>query len=248
MDNFAAMLKTLDIVYEDKWFVAIDKPSGLLSVGAPGRREITAYDLVSEYLCGKYNGRTRAFVLHRIDQYTSGILLFAKDRKVQEYMRDNWNDVVRERLYTAVLAGIPEPREGVVVSYLSADRKNFTVFSSLSDNGGLRAVSNYKVTATGENSAGENPSRCRSLVEFRIESGRKNQIRVQAASHLGCPVLGDRKYGNAAANKDVKRLCLHHKGLSFEHPVTGRIIRISCNAPRYFKGLIFQASQSHFTE
>lgn len=228
------MIKKLDILFEDKWFIAIDKPSGLLSVGAPGRREITAYSLVEDYLYEKYRGRTRAYVLHRIDQFTSGILLFAKERKMQEYMREYWNEIIDERLYVAVLDGIPQEKEGRIESWLTEDQRYFTVYSSLNDNGGLYSVSDYRVMS--ENAA-DKGRRARSLVEFSLKTGRKNQIRVHAATHLHCPVLGDRKYGLEQANKNVKRLCLHHKGLSFVHPATGEAVRIRSKYPRYFKEL-----------
>ena len=222
-------IEKLDILYEDRWFIAIDKPSGLLSVGAPGRGEVTAYDLVNSYLEHRYNRATRAFVLHRIDQFTSGVLLFAKKRDMQEYMREYWNEIIDKRQYAAVLQGVPAPKEGRIVSWLTENSRNFTVYSSPVDNGGQMAISNYRVLSDDGN---------RSLVEFTLETGRKNQIRVHAATHLGCPVLGDRKYGNESSCKDVKRLCLHHRGIEFIHPATEQPVRIESNVPRYFKTLL----------
>lgn len=222
-------IEKLDILFEDNWFIAVDKPSGLLSVGAPGRGEVTAYDLVNAYLEHRYNGAVRAFVLHRIDQFTSGVLLFAKKRDMQEYMREWWNEIIEKRQYIAVLQGIPKQNEGRIVSWLTENPINFTVYSSLTDNGGQMAISNYKVLSEDGK---------RSLVEFSIETGRKNQIRVHAASQLGCPVLGDRKYGNAASCKDVKRLCLHHRGIEFVHPATERPVHIESKTPRYFKQML----------
>lgn len=223
------MEERLEIVYEDKYIIVIDKPSGLLSVGAPGRNRISAHERVSEYLFKKYKHNSRAYIVHRLDEYTSGLLMFAKEEQLKFYMRDYWNDIVKERRYVAVLHGVPQEKEGRLESYLVEDDKNFRVYSSSKDNGGLFSITNFKVLKADKE---------RSLVEFNLETGRKNQIRVHASQLLRCPVLGDRKYGDERANKGIKRLCLHHKGFAFVHPVTGKIIRLSSNTPRYFKSLI----------
>lgn len=249
------MKKTIDIIYEDKWLVAIDKPSGLMSVAGNRKDVETAYMLVNDYLMHKYNGRVKAHVLHRLDRDTSGVLLFAKDFRVKRAMTDNWNERVLERKYVAVVDGVPEFEEsghepkggaaqesgpvrdsdtiresglprGRIVSWLTQDDGNFMVHSSLRDNGGELAVTNWRVLKTDGR---------RSLVEFLLETGRKNQIRVQSAAHLHCPVLGDSKYGDG---KSARRLCLHAKGLSVVHPVTGKILKITANTPRYFNGLV----------
>lgn len=236
------MKKTIDIIYEDKWLVAIDKPSGLMSVAGNRKDVETAYMLVNDYLMHKYNGRVRAHVLHRLDRDTSGVLLFAKDFGVKRAMTDNWNERVVERKYVAVVDGVPQGDkerktdadiqddgalpQGRIVSWLTENDRNFMVYSSLTDNGGEMAVTNWRVLKTDGK---------RSLVEYTLETGRKNQIRVQSAAHLHCPILGDSKYGDG---KSAKRLCLHAKGLSVVHPVTGKVIRLVANTPRYFNSLI----------
>ena len=256
------MKKTIEIIYEDKWLVAIDKPSGLMSVAGNGKDVETAYMLVNDYLMHKYNGRVKAHVLHRLDRDTSGVLLFAKDFGVKRAMTDNWNERVVERKYVAVVDGVPEATKsavpegdanqgaageslgtkenrendntedntelpcGRIVSWLTENDRNFMVQSSLKDNGGEVAVTNWRVLKTDGK---------RSLVEFLLETGRKNQIRVQAAAHLHCPVLGDPKYGDG---KSARRLCLHAKGLSIVHPVTRKVLKITANTPRYFGGLV----------
>ena len=101
------MKKTIEIIYEDKWLVAIDKPSGLMSVAGNRKDVETAYMLVNGYLMHKYNGRVKAHVLHRLDRDTSGVLLFAKDFGVKRAMTDNWNERVVERKYVAVVDGVP---------------------------------------------------------------------------------------------------------------------------------------------
>ena len=250
------MKKTIEIIYEDKWLVAIDKPSGLMSVAGNRKDVVTAYMFVNDYLMHKYNGRVKAHVLHRLDRDTSGVLLFAKDFGVKRTMTEGWNERVVERKYVAVVDGVPEnteameskkesdvnedkgkiagyesienaaTRHGRIVSWLTENDRNFMVYSSLEDNGGEMAVTNWRVLKTDGK---------RSLVEFLLETGRKNQIRVQAATHLHCPILGDSKYGDG---KSARRLCLHAKGLSIVHPVTHKVLKITANTPRYFNGLI----------
>ena len=220
------MKKTLDILFEDQWIVAIDKPSGLMSVAGNRQGVETAYSIVNDYINHKYNGRRKAHVLHRLDRDTSGVLVFAKDYQVKRVMTDHWNENILERRYLAVLDGVPQLAKGRIESWLIENDRNFMVSSSLVDNGGEYAVTNYEVLKS---------NGTHSLVAFNLETGRKNQIRVQAATHLGCPVSGDSKYGDG---KSAKRLCLHANGLSFIHPVTRRQIRISCGAPRFFNSLV----------
>ena len=105
------MKKTLDILFEDQWLVAIDKPSGLMSVAGNRQGVETAYSLVNDYIAHKYNGRKRAHVMHRLDRDTSGVLLFAKDFQTKRAMTDNWNGNIRERRYVAVLDGVPAEYE-----------------------------------------------------------------------------------------------------------------------------------------
>ena len=220
------MKKTIDIIFEDKFLIAIDKPSGLMSVAGNRKGVETAYSLVNDYLMHKYNGRVKAHVMHRLDRDTSGVLLFAKDFRIKREMTADWNSRVLERKYVAVVEGVPSPAEGKITSYLTEDDNCFMVYSSLQDNGGEVAVTNYRTLKTDGKL---------SLVEFLLETGRKNQIRVQTATHLHCPVLGDPKYGDG---KTARRLCLHAKGLSVIHPVTHKVLKLNSNTPRYFSGLL----------
>lgn len=220
------MKKTIDIIFEDKFLIAIDKPSGLMSVAGNRKGVETAYSLVNDYLMHKYNGRVKAHVMHRLDRDTSGVLLFAKDFRIKREMTADWNSRVLERKYVAVVDGVPFPEEGKITSYLTEDDNCFMVYSSLEDNGGEEAVTNYRTLKTDGKL---------SLVEFLLETGRKNQIRVQSATHLHCPVLGDPKYGDG---KTARRLCLHAKGLSIIHPVTHKVLKLNSNTPRYFSGLL----------
>ena len=106
------MKKTLDILFEDQWLVAIDKPSGLMSVAGNRQGVETAYSLVNDYIVHKYNGRRKAHVLHRLDRDTSGVLVFAKDYQVKRALTDHWNENILERRYVAVLDGVPQQGKG----------------------------------------------------------------------------------------------------------------------------------------
>ena len=213
---------SIDILYEDDDFIAINKPTGLLSVKTDNESTDTAYNYVLEYLQSR-NKMVRPFVLHRIDKDTSGILLFTKNVKLHSILRLNWNDYVKVREYAAVVEGHLDPKEGQITSYLKENQ--FNLVYSTKDPSGELAITNYKVTK--ENVA-------YSLVKVNLETGRKNQIRVHMLD-MGCPIVGDDKYGDA---KDpLKRLGLHHTALELQHPFTKEIIRFNAPIPHIFLGL-----------
>ena len=176
----------IDIIYEDNYFIGINKPSGLLSVSTDKRETDTAFNIVKNYVKGKL------YVLHRLDRDTSGILLFCKDEKIKNSMQDSWNDVVLTRGYLAVVNRING--SGTIKSYLYED-KNFNVRSCNDPKKGKLAITNYKVIKSSKNY---------SLLQIFIETGRKNQIRVHM-NLIGTSILGDKKYGGNKA----KRLYLH---------------------------------------
>lgn len=197
----------IDIIYEDNYFIGINKPSGLLSVSTDKREIDTAFNIVKNYVKGKL------YVLHRLDRDTSGILLFCKDEKIKNNMQDSWNDVVLTRGYLAVVNRING--SGTVKSYLYED-KNFNVRSCNDPKKGKLAITNYKVIKSSKNY---------SLLQIFIETGRKNQIRVHM-NLIGTSILGDKKYGGSKA----KRLYLHSNILEFIHPVSGKNVYIKCSS------------------
>ncbi len=213
--------QTVKIVYEDDDFLAVDKPNGLLSVESDNDRE-SAYLYVVEYL--KSNGKNaRPYILHRIDKETSGVLVFAKDIKIHSMLKMRWNEQVQTREYYAVVEGCPEKQSDTVVSYLKENRNN--LMYSTNDPTGQKAVTKYEVVAKTDEY---------SLLRVEIETGRKNQIRVHMQK-LGCPVVGDDKYGHT---KDpLKRLGLHASKLSFIHPKTKELITFNATVPPSFKEL-----------
>ena len=213
---------TMNIIYEDEDFIAIDKPCGLLSVKTDTEYEETAYNYVLEYLQSK-NKMIRPFVLHRIDKNTSGVLLFTKNVKIHSILRLHWNEYVKVREYAAVVEGHLDPKEGQITSYLKENQFNLSY--STKDPSGELAITNYKVTK--ENQA-------YSLVKVNLETGRKNQIRVHMQD-MGNPIVGDDKYGHT---KDpLKRLGLHHSTLEVMHPFTKEILRFHAPVPHIFMGL-----------
>lgn len=210
------------ICYEDGWLLAIEKPAGLLSVASDKERARTAYRLVLDHQRAK-DEQAQLHVVHRLDQDTSGLLLFAKSREVKEKLQESWETAVRERVYVAVVTGAPKEREGVVRSYLK-ETQTHLVYST-NDPRGKEAITEYQVKKSGNGY---------SLLELYLHTGRKNQIRVHMKD-LGCPVVGDRKYGGEKS--PIGRLCLHAGRLTFTHPVTGETVSLTSRKPRDFNRL-----------
>ena len=194
----------INVIYEDDYFIGINKPSGLLSV-SDMKHNVSAYDIVKKYVGGKL------YVLHRLDRDTSGILLFCRDKGIVDKMQDNWNDVVLRRGYLAVVNKISG--SGTIKSYLYEDR-NFNVRSCNDSKKGKLAITDYSVVKSSKNY---------SLLQVFIHTGRKNQIRVHM-NLIGTSILGDKKYGGNRA----KRLYLHSNILEFIHPISGKNVYIKC--------------------
>lgn len=218
-------IRGLEIVYEDEFIIVVNKAAGLLTISTGDAGEVTAYSLLTDYV-RRRDRRQRIFIVHRLDRDTSGLLVFAKTERVKRDLQDGWNDNVIERTYIAVTAGCPPRESGTITSWLTENPKSKMVYSCRYDNGGRKAVTHFKLIRQG------NPY-C--LVEFDLETGRKNQIRVHAAAG-GFPVAGDRKYGQGPC--PAGRLCLHARSLSFRHPVTAEVLRFSTPTPKVFKKMI----------
>ena len=211
----------LKILYEDNYLIAIDKPEGLLSISNDKEKDVTAYRMVSDYV--KRNNHKYIFVLHRLDQDTSGILMFSKDEKVRDKMQDNWNTVVKKRGYIAIVDGIMKG-SGTIHTYLKENKKQFIY--STKDKDGKEAITHYRVIKNNYNY---------SLVQVFIDTGRRNQIRVHL-SEKGYPIAGDKKY--KCKTNPIKRLCLHANILEFIHPVSKKLIHIESEIPVEMKNII----------
>ena len=207
------------IVYEDRFLVVVEKNIGILSMAA-GHKSLNVKSVLDDYF-HKSKQRCQAHVVHRLDRDTSGLMIYAKDMQTEQALEHSWKTLVYDRRYVAVLSGQMEQQEGTVANWLKDNQAYFT-FSSEVDNGGKYAVTHFFVL---ERSAHY------SLVEFKLDTGRKNQIRVHAAD-LGHPVCGDTKYGNG--DDPCGRLALHAFLLCFEHPVTHQHLEFESPAPASF--------------
>lgn len=213
--------KNIDIIYEDKDIIVINKPSGLLTVATEKEKNKTAYHLVMEYL-KKKNKNNRIFIIHRLDKDTSGIIMFAKNERAKHLYQDNWNDIIKKRCYYAVIDGKMENKEGTIKSYL---KENGNMVYSVKDRSGKLAITEYKVLKERKNI---------SLLDINLKTGRKNQIRVHMKENK-TPILGDLKYGEKS--KLINRLALHAYKLELVNPVTKKLLTFEINMPNEFKML-----------
>ncbi|MGD0785557.1 MAG: RluA family pseudouridine synthase [Sedimentisphaerales bacterium] len=216
--------KDLQILYEDDYLLVIDKPAGLLTVQTETNKTRTAQYILTDYVRkGNYKSRNKIFTVHRLDQWTSGVLIFAKSEEIKMQLQAQWKDT--EKKYIAIVHGRMPQKEGIISSYL-AENKAFVVYSTTDPAKGKLAQTAYKVLK-------ETPGF--SMLEINLLTGRKNQIRVHLTDK-GCPIVGDRKYGKSG--DDYKRLALHSKSISFKHPVTGKQMTFETRLPAYFHNLI----------
>lgn len=209
----------LKIIYEDEHLIIIDKKSGLLSV-TDGHEHETAFDLLSAWV-SKENPFAKIYLVHRLDQYTSGLLMFVKNEKIQNLLRNNWKEFITDRKYVAVVEGNLKKEKGTIRSYLS-ENKAYQMVSVKDPAAGKLAITHYR-KLRGNSSY--------SLVEVTLDTGKKNQIRVHM-NDIGHPVAGDRKYG--AVTNPVGRLCLHAVVLSLVHPENGKPMRFESDVPEEF--------------
>ena len=212
------------LVYEDRWLVVVEKNVGILSMAA-GHKSLNVKSVLDNYF-QKTGQKCRAHVVHRLDRDTSGLMVYAKDMETEQILEHNWHEIVYDRRYVAVVSGEMAENEGTIANWLK-DNKAYVTYSSPVDNGGKYAVTHFRVLdRTTEHS----------LVEFQLETGRKNQIRVHSAD-MGHPVCGDVKYGNG--DDPIHRLCLHACVLCFWHPVTRERMEFDTPIPTPFR-LIFK--------
>lgn len=214
----------VELVYEDEHILVINKGYGILSMGTDTKKDGTAYSIMREYV--KYHDPSaKVFIVHRLDRDTSGLMMLAKTMEAKDNMQHNWNNMVINRKYVAVVEGIVEQESGVVKSYL-AENSKFEVYSTNDPSNGQLAVTRYKRLKAGNGY---------SLMEVELDTGRKNQIRVHMKD-LGHPIAGDRKYG--AAHSPINRLALHAQTLRFVHPITKKEMNFTTPIPIRFRNLV----------
>ena len=210
----------LPIIFENDEFIVINKPSGLLSIASDKEKGSTAYRMLTDYVQQK-DKHNRIYVVHRLDEDTSGVLMVAKNEKIRDLLQENWNDLVSKRGYYAIVEGKLKQKVGTIKSYLKKNSQNM-MYSSKKEGDGQFAVTHYKVIAESEKY---------SLLDVNIDSGRKNQIRVHLGD-IGHHVIGDDKYGNPS--NPIKRLGLHAYELDLEHPVTHKMMKFTSPMPKEF--------------
>jgi len=214
------------IIFENKDYIAINKPAGLLSVESDKERE-SAYLYCSEYISIK-NKKLRPYILHRIDKETSGVLCFAKSPLIQSKLKLHWNEDVSLREYYCVCKGVFEKKKDRIVSYLKENQNNIVyITKNIHDKDSKIAITNYKVIK-------ENKEY--SLLKVTIETGRKNQIRVQLNS-INHPILGDTKYAYETESP-LDRLCLHASKFEFLDPVSNKLLLLQADCPKEFYNLV----------
>ncbi len=217
------------VLYEDQHIIVVDKPAGKSTSSTDG--SINILEILSDYLRKRSKGKVRAYVVHRLDKEVSGVLLFAKSNEVMETIKENW--VKTEKHYYALVEGVPENAEGTLKSWLIED-KSQKVHSTRETANAKFAITNYKIIKRLDKYG---------LLDIQTETGRKNQIRVHL-SDLGCPIVGDRKYG--AATDYIRRIRLHAYSLSFPHPADGVMMTVLSPMPEGFLSL--KAKDEHYKQ
>lgn len=214
----------IHIIHEDRDVIVIDKPSGLLTMGTDRDKTRTAHTILNEYIRkGDPRSRNRIYIVHRLDRDTSGILVFAKSEKAKQFLQEHWDET--EKKYLAVVHGTPEPGEGTISSYL-AENSALNVYSTKDAQKGKLSHTVYRLLQEAKDL---------SLLEIRLLTGRKHQIRVHMAEQ-GHPVVGDPKYGRGG--KSFKRLALHAYALSFIHPFSGNQLSFQTEIPEFVGQLL----------
>lgn len=208
----------IKIIYEDKHIVVLEKNVGILSMAA-GHSSLNVKTILDGYFRSTRQ-RCTAHVVHRLDRDTSGLMIYAKDMRTEQLLEHDWHNIVYDRRYVAVVSG--ETDEGGTITSWLKDNSAYVTYSSPVDNGGKYAVTHFQTLKR---------TPYHSLVEYKLETGRKNQIRVHSAD-IGHPVCGDMKYGNG--DDPIQRLCLHAYMLCFYHPVTHEPLEFQTPIPPAF--------------
>ena len=217
-------LKGIEIIHDDRDILVVDKPPGLLTIATDTEKVKTAYYILTDYVRKGYSkSRNRIYIVHRLDKGTSGLLIFSKSEKAKFYLQNQWAKT--EKKYLAVVHGKFSSKEGTISSYL-AENINRVVYSTSNASKGKQSHTAYKVLKETKNF---------SLLEITLITGRKNQIRVHLADK-GHPVVGDKKYGDA--DDGHKRLALHAKSITFNHPFSGKQLTFSTKIPGWCNSLV----------
>lgn len=210
------------ILYEDGSLLVAEKPAGILTHAEKGTTGTSLYKELLEYIKERTKGKERIYVVHRLDREVSGIVLFAKNEAVQEQVKSEWRGTKKK--YWALVHGSPDKEEGTIESWL-AEGRDQKMISVKQNEHAKQAITHYKTSKK----LGD-----LTLLDVELETGRKNQIRVQL-SEIGCPVVGDWRYGSKDNVK--RRIRLHAYYFSMNHPLTGEFLEFTSRIPRGFMTL-----------
>jgi len=222
-------MTTPAILFEDEHLLLVDKPAGWLTVPTPKKEKKTLHDWLNAYV--KKTGGKKTYLVHRIDRETSGLLCFAKSAGAQEKLEKLFRGHVPDRVYYALVQGVPQKKRGTLTHHLIADPKNPSrEMVSRNPRFGVEAVTDYEILESfGAQAA---------LLKVRPRTGRTNQIRVQLA-HEGHPLVGDRKYSKASKyDLSAPRTLLHAASLAFVHPFTKKRLRADAPLPEDFEKML----------
>lgn len=212
----------LALLHEDEHVIVVIKSAGLLTVATERERDETAQSYLNKYL-GNRRGQM-IHVVHRLDRDTSGVLVFAKTFAAREALKEQFAEHSVDRMYVAIIEGVMNPLRGTIRSHL-IERRDLKMESVDAHPDAKLAVTHYHTVAR----EGEH-----SLLEVRLETGRKNQIRAHLAE-AGHPIIGDRMYGSTV--NPIDRLGLHAKILGFDHPTTKKRMTFTAPVPKAFREL-----------
>ena len=210
----------MDILYEDKNLLIVNKPSHLLTIASSKEKINTLYQNASMYVKKQYP-KNKVFIVNRLDKDTSGIVVFAKNEEMKKKLQNNWNELAMIREYRAIVEGKMPKEKDTLESYLVED-KTLTVHISNKENG-QKAITHYEVLEY---------QNTYSYLKIKIDTGKKNQIRVQLSA-LGNPIIGDKKYG--AKRNPINRMGLHANYLELKVPGYKEVLKIEAKIPREFK-------------
>jgi RluA family pseudouridine synthase len=205
------------VLYEDENVIVVDKPAGISTSSVDGSKNV--HEIVTKFLRDQSKGKVRTYVVHRLDKEVSGVLLFAKSQELMDTLKENWEKT--DKHYFALVEGTPEKPEDSIQSWLIEDGRQ-KVHSTQNKENGKLAITDYKIVRQ---------VGIYTLLDVNTKTGRKNQIRVQL-SDIGCPIVGDRKYG--ASDDFERRVRLHAYSLTFPHPVTGQTVKVQSPMPKGF--------------
>lgn len=220
MKNVKSKKKKLDIIYEDKELIVVNKMAKQLCVSTEKDREHTLYNEVSSYV-KKQNPKNKIFIVHRLDRDTSGIVIFAKNEILKHKLQDNWDKIAKIREYIAVVDKVPKKTKDTLKDYLK-ESKTLQVYVTDDIENGKLAITDYEVIKK---------TRVYSMLKINIHTGRKNQIRVQLYN-IDHPIVGDKKY--KSRNNPLGRLALHASKLEIIHPITKKVMTFESKVPDSF--------------